>query len=185
MFVRACAPAFVAWAVAGTFSALLPSFVSELLATKNAALAASALTLMIGVSALTQLLCRSWTARSSQIIGLGSLSIGLCFFIAATVAPNASLTVLALLASGCGHGLIFAGQMDDVMKATTTVDRGAVLGAVYLVGYVGLGGPVLAVGLTSLSHGLLGATYGAAIAALVCCLALLLVVGLAGPHEDH
>ena len=63
-----------------------------------------------------------------------------------------------MVGSGVGHGFIFVGDMSEISMATPAEERGAVIGTFYLVNYIGLGGPVIGVGMLSLSYGLLAAT---------------------------
>jgi hypothetical protein len=90
------------------------------------------------------------------------------------------LAVLAMLGSGVGHGFIFVGDMSEITMAAPAEERGAVIGTMYLVNYIGLGGPVIGVGMLSLSYGLLAATrVAAAVIAALCVLLIPLVVGAA------
>ena len=64
--------------------------------------------------------------------------------------------------------------------ATPAEERGAVIGTICLVNYIGLGGPVIGVGMLSLSYGLLAATrVAAAVIVALCVLLIPLVVGAA------
>ena len=102
--------------------------------------------------------------------------------VAATLIRDPILTVLAMVGSGVGHGFIFVGDMSDyeISMATPAEERGAVIGTFYLVNYIGLGGPVIGVGMLSLSYGLLAATrVVAAVIVALCVLLIPLVVGAA------
>ena len=90
------------------------------------------------------------------------------------------LTVLAMVGSGVGHGFIFVGDMSEISMATPAEERGAVIGTFYLVNYIGLGSPVIGVGMLLLSYGLLAATrVVAAVIVALCVLLIPLVVGAA------
>jgi hypothetical protein len=100
--------------------------------------------------------------------------------VAATVIRDPILTVLGMVGSGVGHGFIFVGDMSEISMATPAEERGAVIGTFYLVNYIGLGGPVIGVGMLSLSYGLLAATrVVAAVIVALCVLLIPLVVGAA------
>ena len=81
--------------------------------------------------------------------------------------------VLAMMGSGTGHGLVFAGNLAEVTVAAPAADRGAVLGAIYFVNYAGLGIPVIGVGVLSLWTGLETATTVAAIVIAAGCVVLI------------
>ena len=100
--------------------------------------------------------------------------------VAATVIRDPILTVLAMVGSGVGHGFIFVGDMSEISMATPAEERGAVIGTFYLVNYIGLGSPVIGVGMLLLSCGLLAATrVVAAVIVALCVLLIPLVVGAA------
>lgn len=179
-FALIAASGFLAWTVFGVFSAVIPSFLSDLLDTKNVALASGALALMIATSALAQFGAHRLHAVSAQLLGLGALAVGLALLVAATVIRDPILAVVAMLGSGVGHGFIFVGDMSEITMAAPAEERGAVIGTIYLVNYIGLGGPVIGVGMLSLYYGLLAATrVAAAVIAALCVLLIPLVVGAA------
>jgi hypothetical protein len=60
---------FLAWAVLGVFSAVIPSLFGEILATRNLAVTAGALTVMIGMSAVAQLAARRVPIVAAQVVG--------------------------------------------------------------------------------------------------------------------
>ena len=134
--------------------------------------------MIIATSALAQFGAHRLHAVSAQLLGLGALAVGLALLVAATVIRDPILTVLAMLGSGVGHGFIFVGDMSEISMATPAEERGAVIGTIYLVNYIGLGGPVIGVGMLSLSYGLLAATRVAApVIVALCVLLIPLVVG--------
>lgn len=179
-FALIAASGFLAWTVFGVFSAVIPSLLSDLLDTKNVALASGALALMVATSALAQFGAHRLHAVSAQLLGLGALAVGLALLVAATVIRDPILAVLAMLGSGVGHGFIFVGDMSEITMAAPAEERGAVIGTIYLVNYIGLGGPVIGVGMLSLYYGLLAATrVAAAVIAALCVLLIPLVVGAA------
>jgi len=100
--------------------------------------------------------------------------------VAATVIRDPILTVLAMVGSGVGQCFIFVCDMSEISMATPAEERGAVIGTFYLVNYIGLCGPVIGVGMLSLSYGLLAATrVVAAVIVALCVLLIPLVVGAA------
>jgi len=111
------------------------------------------------------------------VTGLSALSSGLALLLAAVGAHSAILAVLAMVGSGIGHGLVFAGNLAEITVTTPAAERGGVLGAVYFVNYAGLGVPVIGVGILSLWTGLQAATAAAAtVIAVGCALLVPLVI---------
>lgn len=177
-FMLVAASGFLAWTVVGIFSALIPSFFGALLGTSNLVVTSGALASMVATSMVVQLFSYRLAAATAQLAGLGTLALGLVLLVGATELRDPVLAGLAMLASGAGHGLIFIGEMSQVTVAAPPNERGAVIGMVYLINYLGLGGPVIGVGFLSLSIGLLEATRLAAVIIATLCVVLIpLVIG--------
>jgi MFS family permease len=174
-FVPVAACGFLAWSVLGVFSAVVSSFFADVFDTTNVALTSAALALMIATSALAQFGAHRLRA-TAQLVGLGALAVGLALLVVATATRDPAVAVLAMLGSGVGHGLIFVGEMTEITIATPAEERGAVISVVYLINYIGLGGPVIGVGFLSLSYGLLAATRLAALIIAVLCVLLIPLV---------
>jgi len=165
------------WAVVGVFSAVIASLLGTILHTGNLALAAGGLSVMIGTSALAQLRAPRLAPATAQVTGLSILAGGLVLLLAAEGTHSPALVVLAMVGSGIGHGLVFAGNLAEITVATPAAERGGVLGAVYFVNYAGLGVPVIGVGILSLWTGLEAATAVAAtVIAAGCALLVPLVI---------
>jgi MFS family permease len=187
-FALVAASGFLCWSVLGVFSAVIPSFLTDLFDTRNLVLTSAALALMIATSALAQLGAHRLRALTAQLVGLGALAVGLALLVIATATRDPLLAVLAMVGSGVGHGLIFVGEMTEITIATPPEERGAVISVVHLINYIGLGAPAIGVGFLSLSYGLLGATRLAALVIAVLCLLLIpLVIRAANRtrHETH
>ncbi|MEV6898969.1 MFS transporter [Amycolatopsis sp. NPDC051372] len=171
-FVVAGASSFLAWAVLGVFSAVVPSLVQSMLGSTNLAIAAAALALMIATSGFVQFGARNVPPIAAQASGLVVLAAGLALLVLANGSGATWLVVPAMLGTGTGHGLVFTGALAELTVVTPPTERGAVIGTYYVVSYVGLGGPVVVVGLLSLARGLPAATVLVAAVIGVLCLVL-------------
>ena len=161
------------WAVLGVFSAVIAALLGSILHTGNLALTAGGLFVAIAASAAAQVGAPRLAPPTAQVAGLAVLACGLMLLLAAEGTSSVALVVLAMVGSGTGHGLVFAGNLAEVTVATPAAERGAVLGAIYFVNYAGLGIPVIGVGVLSLWTGLETATTVAAIVIAVGCVALI------------
>ncbi len=161
------------WAVLGVFSAVIPSLLGSILHSGNLALTAGGLFVAIAASALAQAGAPRLAPLTAQVTGLSVLACGLVLLLAAEGTSSVALVVVAMVCSGAGHGLVFAGNLAEVTVATPAAERGAVLGAIYFVNYSGLGVPVIGVGVLSLWTGLETATTVAAIAIAAGCTVLI------------
>ncbi|SEP52523.1 MFS transporter [Amycolatopsis saalfeldensis] len=171
-FVIVAASSFLAWAVLGMFSAVVPSLVGTLLGSANLAVAAAALALMIATSGFVQFGARRLPPTAAQASGLVVLAAGLAVLVLANGAHLPWLVVPAMLGTGAGHGLVFTGALAELGAVTPPEERGSVIGTYYVVSYVGLGGPVIGVGLLAIAHGLPSATVLVAAVIGACCLVL-------------
>ncbi|WP_300606157.1 MFS transporter [Trebonia sp.] len=161
------------WAVLGVFSAVIASLLGSILHTSNLALTAGGLFVAIAASTLAQVGAPRLAPLTAQVTGLSVLACGLVLLLAAEGTANVVLVVAAMVCSGTGHGLVFAGNLAEVTVAAPAAERGAVLGAIYFVNYAGLGVPVIGVGVLSLWTGLETATTVAAIVIAAGCALLI------------
>jgi MFS family permease len=164
---------FLAWSVLGVFSAVIATLMKVILHTGNLAITAGTLTLMIGTSVVAQIGAPRLEPVTAQWTGLTTLAAGLLLLVAAAAAKSAALAVPALIGSGVGHGLIFAGNQSQITVATPAEERGTVLGVVYFINYLGLGVPVIIVGVMSLPLGLLTSTSIASVVIAAACVLLI------------
>jgi hypothetical protein len=104
---------------------------------------------------------------------LSTLAAGPSLLVVAAATSSVAFAVLAMIGSGIGHGLIFAGSLSEITVATPARERGAVLGLVYFINYLGLGFPVIVVGVLSLSLGLVRATSTVSVVIALLCLLLI------------
>ena len=116
------------------------------------------------------------TRHTARVSRAGLVVVGLILLLAAEGTSSVALAVLAMVGSGIGHGLVFAGNLAEITVAAPAAERGAVLGAIYFVNYAGLGIPVITVGVLSLWTGLETATTVAAIVIPVGCVVLIPLV---------
>jgi hypothetical protein len=154
-------------------SAVFPSLVGELVGTTNLAITAGALALVISTSGVVQLVVHRFDAVRAQAFGLAILALGLLLLAAAISTRSQWCTVLAMLCTGAGHGLVYSGAQRELTIATPPADRGTVTGAYLLVCYLGLGGPVIVVGLLAVGSGLLAASHLTALVIAAACIVLI------------
>jgi MFS family permease len=183
-FVLASAAAFVAWAVAALFLAVVPSYLSTLLHLTSLALTGGIASLMLAASATAQLVLRRVPMRSAMAAGSVLLIVGLGGIVLAVPAGSTGLLLLSTLLAGCGQGLAYMGSTVLVTEVAPPEQRGNVLSTYYVMIYLGVGVPVLGVGFGAGWIGLYGAVV--AFAGFTGCLGLgvLLAVVLARKQVD-
>jgi MFS family permease len=146
-FSAAGAAAFAAFAVFGLFSALAPTFLAGEFDARSRLVAGAVPFGVFAVAALAQIVlaavplrARLVTAVVLMVVGLGSLAV-------AALAGVLWLFVAGGLVAGAGVGLLFRASLDVAGGLAAPDARGEVLAAMFLLAYVGLTVPVLAVGL--------------------------------------
>lgn len=146
-FGYASVSAFIAWAVAGLFLTLVPTYTASVLHTRNLAVEGGIVFLMFGASALVQLLLRPLLPRSAMATGLVLLAAGLVSIVMAYPTASAWVLLVGTALAGLGQGLAFMGSLALVTAVAPEERRADVNSSLYVVIYVGVGLPVLGVGL--------------------------------------
>ncbi|MEU2856467.1 MFS transporter [Streptomyces syringium] len=160
---------FLAFTVVGLFLALVPTYVTKLSGSDNLALAGGAVTLMLACSCIAQLLVYGKKARILQMTGLALLALGLVLLATAGGTSSLPLLLVATVIGGAGQGMAFLGSITEVNR-TAPPDRHAdVISSFYVVVYLGVGVPVIGVGLLARVTGLLHAVqWFTAVVAVLC-----------------
>ena len=164
-FAFASAVSFTLWATAALYLTLAPGYVAMQLGLGNLALGGLFVSLMLIASAVAQFLGRPLPFRLAMTLGLVLLPVGLASLILASPAlagPAYAATLLAFgtLAIGAGHGLGFLGAMVLVNKIAPDERRAEVTSAFYVISYLGVALPAVAVGFSAQLVGLFAAVVG-------------------------
>lgn len=137
---------FVAWAVAGLFVALVPSYAASLLDADNLLVGGGAVSVMLGSACAAQLVARRVGHRRAMVLGMAAQVAGLAAIVAAVPAGSAALLLAGALLAGVGLGLAFMGGLGLVSRVAPPENRAEVLSACYVIIYLGESIPVLGVG---------------------------------------
>jgi hypothetical protein len=101
--------------------------------------------LVQGVGGATQIVFRVVSDRASARIGLTCLIVGMAVVGFSLREANAAAFVLGDLVSGVGFGFAFLSGTRRVSRAAPAARRGEVMAAYFLVAYLAISLPVLAV----------------------------------------
>jgi MFS family permease len=172
-FAFASAVSFTVWAAAGLYLTLAPSYVALLLGLQSLAVGGAFVSLMLLPSAGAQFVWRGLSFRIAITIGLALLPVGLACLILASPLHNAVLLVAGTLVIGAGHGFGFLGSMVLVNKLAPDTQRAEVTSSFYIVSYLGVALPAVAIGFGAQLVGL--ATAVAIFSIIVSLLALVLL----------
>jgi MFS family permease len=177
LFARACATSFTGWAVTAVFLSIVPSYVHALAGNGDLLLAGVAAGLVLLVAAATQLLAVRMPTRALQRDGLCALAGGTVLLLVAGSTGLPVLVIAAAILAGIGQGLAFMGALRAANQAAPANARAAVISAFYIATYLGVGAPVVGVGLLAT---IIGTATGVDVFAVV---ALAGIVAVAGMHR--
>ncbi|WP_234426734.1 MFS transporter [Streptomyces niger] len=179
VFATASAVSFLAWTTVGLFLATVPALPARS-GRHDMALTGCVLASVLVCSALTQPLVGRLGTRRAQLAGLAALLVSLAA-LSLTVGRSTSLTLVAAVVAGAGHGPAHAGSAAAVDAKTPDRARAAVTGALHLSFSLGSGLSAVAVGLLARPFSLTTAvTLVTSIAAL-----LVLVTSVAVAEVDR
>ena len=177
-FIAAGVAGFAAFALLGLFTALAPSFLSDVLHEASHAVGGAVVFAVFGMAAAAQLLLARFPSRPVMLIGLTVFLAGLALVVAALSQASLALFLIGTIVSGVAIGAVFLGSLSTANRLAPAEIRGQVLSTYFVFLYVGITIPVIGVGLAS--------QYADDFrAVLVCAIALaaLSAVSMAGIHR--
>jgi MFS family permease len=145
-FVIAGISGFVAWAVAGLFLSLVPSFVIHVLHVNNLAIAGAVMAIMLAVSTVTQLLAHRSQPLRIEIAGLCAMAVGVSVLLVAVIEGSLAVLIVASVFAGIGQGLCFMGSLGDVSEVAPPERKGDLVATYYVVIYLATALPAVGVG---------------------------------------
>jgi MFS family permease len=149
-FARFALTAAAAWAVAGLYLSVVPSYTGTLLDTSNLALDGAITAVMLLASCAAQVAVRgSGRPARDQSAGLALVVVGLAALVAAFPAHSLALVLAAALLGGVGHGMAFLGAQQDLNAIAPPERRGEVTAAFFVCIYLGVAVSVIGVGVVA------------------------------------
>jgi hypothetical protein len=149
-FARFALTAAAAWAVAGLYLSVVPSYTGSLLDTSNLALEGAITAVMLLASCAAQVVVRgSGRPERDQSAGLALVVVGLVALVAAFPAHSLALVLAAALLGGVGHGMAFLGAQQDLNAIAPPERRGEVTAAFFVCIYLGVAVSAIGVGLVA------------------------------------
>lgn len=167
-FVRAGIGGFSAFAFAGLFGSVGPSFLARFLGYPSHVLAGAMLFALFMSSVVGQFAVVRVRERTALVAGDCATVLAALLTIVALEVESLPLLIVAGCAAGLGQGLAMGGGVAALAVETPAERRGEVNATFYVVLYAGLAVPVVGVGLLSQPAGLrtAGVVLGAVMAIL-------------------
>jgi hypothetical protein len=147
-FARVTLTAAAAWAVAGLYLSVVPSYSGSLLDTSNLALEGAITALMLVASCAAQVAFRrGGTPERNQAAGLVLVAVGLVALVLAFPAHSLALVLAGALVAGAGHGMAFLASQGELNAIAPAERRGEVTAAYFMCIYLGVAVSAIGVGL--------------------------------------
>ena len=157
------------YSIYGYFAAIGPSFLRVSLSITNAAVSSAVIASMFGFAALVQTVLGQVRDRRALLVGL-PIILGATFLVTLAL-PLTSLALFGVGAAilGIGVGYAYMGSVTLVDRVSWPEQRGEILSAFFVVGYLALAVPTIGVGATVDQFGLVAAAsaFGISLAAWV------------------
>jgi MFS family permease len=176
-FVRAAVAALAAFAVLGLFTAVTPSFLTELLKLPSHALAGVVVFAGFVASAAGQFSLELIPARTALPLGCAVMVAGSGLLAAAVGASSLPLLVIGAVVAGLGVGLSFRAGLTLVNSESPAAQRGEIASSYFVVAYIAISVPIVGIGVGAQAVGLRPA--GIVFTALVALVALAVMASLA------
>ncbi|MEY9845005.1 MFS family permease [Streptacidiphilus sp. BW17] len=172
IFLLAAGTGFVSYAVFGVYLSLAPSYAASLLHTHAPIAGAGVAALLLGSSAVAQLLARPTRSRAVPVLGMSGLALGLGLVVLAGYAHLPVLLFVGSMLGGAAQGLAFRALFARAVAAMEPERRASQLSALWVVVYLGSSLPIVAVGFLARAYGILPAVTVFAAAAGAACVGL-------------
>jgi MFS family permease len=176
VFVTASTAAFAGFAVTGLFTAVAPSFVSDVIGIRNHAVAGAIACSIFAASAAAQVLAGRIEAQRAVALGCAVLVVGMVIIAASLHFSSLALLIVGAVVAGVGQGISFSRGLAAVAERTPPDRRAEVSSTYFVIAYVAISLPVVGVGLAAEAWGL--RTAGIAFALAVCVLAILCLAAI-------
>ena len=179
VFAGAATAGFAGFAVLGLFTAVAPRIVTEIIGNPNHAVAGLVVFLLFAASTAAQLGLRGLPTGPALLAGCVLLAVGVLVIASALLTASMAALVTGAVLAGVGQGMAFSKGMAAVHERVDPGMRAAVTSSFFLVLYVAISLPVVAVGAASQAWGLVaagvGLAVGVAVLAVVALVALLVL----------
>jgi len=171
-FARFALTACAAWAVAGLYLSVVPSYAGSLLDTSNLALEGAITALMLLASCAAQVAFRRGGAPAGvQSYGLALVIVGLVALVAAFPTHSLALVLTSALVGGVGHGMAFLGAQAGVNAIAPAERRAEITAAFFVCVYLGVAVSAVGVGLLATLSSLYTAVFAFAVVTGAACVA--------------
>jgi MFS family permease len=172
------------WALLGFYLALMPSLIGTVAGPAAAWMGGLAVAALMAGAAAAILVMRRYPAASALIFGSGALMVGLLGVLAGANLTSPALLLASSALAGIGFGAAYFGALGSVAPLAEPHERGALMAAFYIEGYLAYALPAIAAGFLAQQVGLLETAnlFGVALILLV---GIAMILALAQRRDVH
>jgi MFS family permease len=178
IFAIAATAAFAGFAVMGSFTAVAPEFISNVIGIDNHAVAGAIVCSIFAASAASQVVAGRIDANRAVALGCAILVVSMAILATSLHFSSLPGLILAAIVAGVGQGISFSRGLAAVAERTPPDRRAEVSSTYFVVAYIAISLPVIGEGLAVRAWGLrtAGITFAIAVGVLsAICLAAVLV----------
>jgi predicted MFS family arabinose efflux permease len=170
------------WALGGFYFSLGPSLVARQLDSTNLVWGGVTIALLCAAAATASVARRNNPPTRIMFEGCLTLAIGGVLSVVAIATRSPATLLVSTAIAGAGFGMANLGGFRTIVANATADDRAGLVAAIFIVTYVGFGGPALAAGFATTRYGLhdTALVYCGAVAALAGAVSLLAKRALRG-----
>ena len=148
-FFAATAAAAAAFAVYGVFNSLMPGFLAGTMQETSHGIAGAVAFSAFAAGAIAQIALGTASTATTLKVSVPMLFAGLALFTLGMWLPSLPVFVIGGIVTGAGGGLVFRGSLVAAASTAPPESRAEVLAGFFLGAYVGLSGPVIALGVAT------------------------------------
>ncbi|MGI5285623.1 MFS transporter [Nonomuraea polychroma] len=148
-YLAAAVAGFASFAIFGLFTSLAPGFVGGTLHHPSRALAGLIVFAVFGAAAAAQTFARRASDHAQRTIGLLTQAVGAAVIAIGMGTASLGAFLLGGIAAGIGAGLLFKSAVGAVSAMARPATRGEALAGLFLISYLGLAVPPLALGIAT------------------------------------
>ncbi len=144
---------FAGFALLGLFSALVPSFLGQVLHEQNHAVEGAVVFALFSSATVAQLFVARFNSRPVVLGGLTTFLVALALIVAGLSAASLALFVVGTVVGGIGVGGVFLGSLSTSIRLAPPGERGRAVSTFFVFCYVGMIVPAIGVGVASTYEG--------------------------------
>ncbi len=159
MFLLSSFVAFVAWSITAFFMSLAPVYIIKLSGVNNIAIGGIIVFLMLGIASIFQIISLKLKIKNSMFSGMVFIAFAIVFILISIMRNSLYVFIIGTILAGMGQGFAFTGATREIKDISPPEKTGDMLANYYIIIYMGVGFPVILLGLldriTGLFYGIL------------------------------